>query len=466
MTPACKKRMIESDLKEYPALLQGEDMMGATRREFLGTLATGAATFALTTTARSYSRILGSNDRLNFAVVGLNGRGYAHLASLKANRRRARISHVCDVDSSILKKFADKVQQDMGESPVADKDFRSLLQQKDVDAITIATPDHWHAPMAIAALQAGKHVYVEKPCSHNPAEGALLVEAQQKYGKLVQMGNQQRSSPHTIEVIQKIREGAIGRPYLAKGWYANTRKSIGVGKEAPVPPQLDWDLWQGPAPRRPYKDNVHPYNWHWFKIWGTGETLNNGTHEVDVCRWALGVDYPKRVTALGGRYHFKDDWQFYDTLVTSFEYDDAMLSWDGNSCEGMKTYGRDRGSMISGTNGTVVVDRDGYEIYDLKGKKTSEFKAGSKTFSFDLVGSDSETDAHFANFIAGIQRGEKLNAPIAEGNVACTMLQLSNIAWEVNRELHIDTKDGRIQNDPEAMKMWTREYEPGWEPKV
>ena len=320
--------------------------------------------------------------------------------------------------------------------------------------------------MAIAGLQAGKHVYVEKPCSHNPGEGALLVEAQQKYGKLVQMGNQQRSSQHTIEVIQKIREGVIGRPYLANAWYCNVRKSIGIGKEAPVPAQLDWDLWQGPAPRRPYKDNVQPYNWHWFKIYGTGEALNNGTHEVDVCRWALGVGYPKRVTASGGRYHFKDDWQFYDTLVTSFEYEDAMLSWEGKSCQGMKFYNRDRGAAIMGTPGTVVVDRDGYEIYDLKGKRISEFKVGSQTSSTDLVGSDSMTDAHFANFIAGIRSGEKLNAPVSEGNVAVTMLQLSNIAWEVNHELNLNTKDGRIQDDPEAMKLWNREYETGWAPHL
>jgi predicted dehydrogenase len=211
---------------------------------------------------------------------------------------------------------------------------------------------------------------------------------------------------------------------------------------------------------------VQPYNWHWFKIWGTGESLNNGTHEVDVCRWALGVDFPKRVTASGGRYHFKDDWQFYDTLVTNFEYDDAMISWDGNSCQGMKYYGRDRGSTISGTNGTVLIDRDGYEIYDLKGKRSSEFKAGSQTSSLDLIGSDSMTDAHFANFIAAVRKGEKLNAPVAEGNVAVTMLQLSNIAWEVNRELTLDSKDGKIQNDTEAMKLWDREYEKGWEPKL
>ena len=383
-----------------------------------------------------------------------------------ANKADARISHVCDVDSNTMKKFAADAEREMGSAPAIDKDFRNILQLKDVDAITIAAPDHWHAPMAIAGLEAGKHVYVEKPCSHNPAEGALLVEVQKKYGKLAQMGTQQRSSPHTIEIVDKIHNGAIGRAYYAKAWYSNVRKSIGTGKEAPVPPQLDWDLWQGPAPRRAYTDNIQPYNWHWFRTYGTGETLNNGTHEIDVCRWALGVDFPRRITSSGGRYHFKDDWQFYDTLVTSYEYEDKLISWECKCCQGMKLYGRDRGSVIMGTTGSVVVDRDGYEIYDLKGNKTSEFKAGSGSSSTDLVGRDSMTDAHFTNFIAGIRKGDKLNAPVSIGNVAVTMLQLSNVAWEVNRELHLDSADGKIQNDAEAMKMWGREYESGWAPHL
>lgn len=421
---------------------------------------------AIGSTAKSYAQILGANDRLNFAVIGLHSRAYAHLSALQANKDAAHISHVCDVDSTILQKFAGNVQKNLGYSPATDKDFRKVLASKDVDAITIAAPDHWHAPMAIAGLQAGKHVYVEKPCSHNPAEGALLVEAQRKYGKLVQMGTQQRSSRHTIDIVNKIHDGLIGRAYFAKAWYSNTRKSIGVGKEVPVPATLDWDLWQGPVPRRPYKDNLHPYNWHWFKIYGTGETLNNGTHEVDVCRWALGVDLPNRVTASGGRYHFKDDWQFYDTLVTSFEYDDKMLTWEGKCCQGMKYYGRDRGSTIMGTTGTVLVDRDGYEVYDLSGKKTDEYKTGGATSSGDLTGRDSMTDDHFANFIAGIRTGQKLNAPVAVGNVAVTMLQLSNIAWEVNHELKLDPANGHILNDPQAMKLWTRDYEKGWEPRI
>jgi predicted dehydrogenase len=258
----------------------------------------------------------------------------------------------------------------------------------------------------------------------------------------------------------------IGRDYYAKAWYSNTRKTIGFGKPAPVPPQLDWELWQGPAPRRAYTDNIQPYNWHWFRNYGTGEALNNGTHEVDVCRWALDVDYPQRITSTGGRYQFKDDWQFYDTMVTSFAYPDKMISWEGKSCQGMKFYGRDRGAAIMGTTGTVVVDRDGYEIYDLNGKKTSEFKTGKMTSSSDLRGADSMTDAHFKNFIEAIRSGEKLNAPIAVGNVSVTMLQLSNIAWEVNRELLLDTQDGKIQSDPQAMKMWGREYEKGWAPHI
>jgi len=437
-----------------------------TRREFIDTLATGTAGLAIASTAKSYGQILGSNDRLNFAVIGLHSRAYAHLSALKANKASARVAYVCDVDTNTMKKFAAETEKEMGEAPKTDQDFRNILRDKEIDAITIATPDHWHAPMAIAGLEAGKHVYVEKPCSHNPAEGVMLVQAQKKYGKLVQMGTQQRSSPHTIEIVDRIHNGDIGRAYMAKAWYVNTRKSIGIGKEAPVPPQLNWDLWQGPAPRRAYTDNIQPYNWHWFKIYGTGETLNNGTHEIDVCRWALGVDFPECIGAQGGRYHYKDDWQFYDTLVTNFEYPDKLISWDCRCCNGMKVYDRDRGSVINGTNGSVLVDRDGYEIYDLKGKKISEKKAGSETSSNDLMGRDSMTDAHFANFIAGVKKGEKLNAPVAVGNVAVTMLQLANVAWDVKRVLDLDTADGKVQHDAEAMKHWTRTYEKGWEPHL
>ena len=435
------------------------------RRVFLKDVALGTAGLAVTWNAKSYARILGANERVNFAVIGLHGRAYAHLESIRQNKD-SMITHVCDVDKRELDKFAAEVKKQFHQAPVAQKDFRKILESKDIDAITIATPEHWHTPMAIAGLQAGKHVYVEKPPSHNPYEGELLVQAQKKYGKLVQMGNQQRSSEHTIEIMEKIRSGIIGRPYFGKAWYSNTRKAIGVGKIVPVPDYLDWDLWQGPAPRRPYKDNIHPYNWHWFWHWGTGETLNNGTHEVDLCRWALGVDYPNSISASGGRYHFKDDWEFYDTLLTSYEYDDAMITWEGMSCQGKEYYGRSRGATIHGTEGTVLIDRGGYQIFSLDDKLISEVKAQKAATSQDLQSIDSMTTRHFENLINGIRVGEKLRSPIVEGNISVTMLQLSNIAWKVNRTLHLDKKTGHILTDDNAMKLWKREYEKGWEPKL
>ncbi|HEY1903798.1 MAG TPA: Gfo/Idh/MocA family oxidoreductase [Terracidiphilus sp.] len=439
------------------------------RREFLDTLAVGAAGLAISSSAKSYGQIMGANDRLNFAIMGVRWRGYAHLAALVANKDTARVSHACDVDSNILAKFLGVAQQQLGYTPTGDRDFRHVLEQKDVDAVSIATPDHWHAPLAIAAVQAGKHVYVEKPCAHNPAEGALLVQVQQKYKKHVQQGTQQRSCSYTIEAMDKIHNGLIGKPYFVRVWYSNTRKGIGFGKEVPVPANLDWDLWQGPAPRRPYKDNIHPYNWHWFRHWGTGEAGNNGTHDVDLARWALGVDLPKTVVATGGRYQLKDDQQFYDTLAVNFDYGDEVISWECRSCNGMRYFDREAGLIVMGTTGSVFIygdGGDGYEVFDLKGHKTGVFKLDESTPFSNKLDGDIATNAHFANLIAAIRTGEKLHAPISEGNKAVTMMQLSNISWELNRPLQTDQQDGKILNDPEAMKMWGREYEKGWAPHL
>jgi predicted dehydrogenase len=436
------------------------------RRNFVGGLA--AAGVISTWTAKSYAAVVGANDRVNFAVIGLNSRAYAHLSALQANRKSARITHVCDVESTILARFTDKTNAAMNESAQADKDFRRTLEAKDVDAITIATPDHWHTPMAILGLQAGKNVYVEKPCSYDPHEGLILIEVVKKTGKVCQMGSQQRSSPHTIEIVGKIHSGLIGRAYWAETWYANRRQPIGIGKEVPVPATLDWDLWQGPAPRTAYRNNVQPYNWHWFKRWGTGETLNNGTHEVDVARWALDVAWPTHLVATGGRYAAKDDWQFYDTLDVSINYPDKLLTWKCDCCSGKSTYGRDRGVAVHGTEGTVIVDRAGYEVYDRKDKRIDQYVVAghAATSASDLVGADSMTDMHFANFIDAIRNGAPLHQPITQGNVAVTLMQLSNISYFTGRGLQIDASNGAIQNDKEAETMTRRTYEKGWEPKV
>jgi len=440
-------------------------MMEKTRRDFLKLAALGAAGATVGMSAKSYSQIVGANQRVNFAIIGLHSRGYAHLDGIRF-AENTNISHVCDVDRHELEKFTLVVEQSTGKSTVGVKDFRTILDDKTVDAVTIATPEHWQAPLAILALKAGKHVYVEKPGSHNPHEGELLVQAQQRYGRLVQLGNQQRSSPHSREIIQKIHDGLIGTPYFGKAWYTNTRKSIGTGKEVPVPEWLDWELWQGPAPRRPYKDNIHPYNWHWFWNWGTGETLNNGTHEVDLCRWALQLGYPERISAAGGRYHYKDDWEFYDTLVANFEYKDKLITWECLSCQGKQPYGRGRGVTIHGSTGTVLLDRDGYELYDLNDKMIAEFKIHSANTTQDLQSRDEMTNVHFRNFIDGIRLGTPLNSAIALCNPSVAMLQTANIAWYVKKTLEIDPQNGHIRTEGKARAMWRRRYEKGWEPTV
>ncbi|MDZ7319852.1 MAG: Gfo/Idh/MocA family oxidoreductase [candidate division KSB1 bacterium] len=438
------------------------------RREFLkisSVLTTGSVLGATGLSAKSYSHILGANDRIHFAVVGVRSRGQAHAEAVKYCDN-AIVTHICDVDKRYEAEFSAKIVSLFGRKPKAIKDIRKLVEEKDIDVVTIATPEHWHAHMSIMALQNGKHVYVEKPCSHNPREGELLVAAQQKYGRLVQMGNQQRSSALTQGIIQRIKDGLIGTPYFGKAWYSNMRDSIGVGKIVPVPDYLDWELWQGPAPRRDYRDNVHPYNWHWFWHWGTGETLNNGTHEVDLCRWAMGVDYPNRITAGGGRYHFKDDWEFYDTLSTNFEYNDMLITWEGKSCNALPYFDRGRGCIIHGTKGSVLIDRTSFTVFDLSGKIVEEFDASKAAATSDLVSMDTMTVDHFKNLTNAIRNGEKLNSPIVEGNIAVTMLQLSNIAWKLGRALNLDPKTGHILGDEQAMGMWGREYEPGWQLRV
>jgi predicted dehydrogenase len=437
--------------------------MNESRREFLKKAALASAGIAFASSAKSYARILGSNDRINFAIIGLHGRGYAHLEGVRMSDNTF-VTHICDVDRRELVKFTKATKDKFGTEPVQIVDFRKLLELKDVDAITIATPEHLQAHIAVYGMQAGKNVYLEKPGSHNLYEVEMIIKAQTKFGKIVQLGNQQRSAQFTKDIVKKIHEGLIGKAYFGKAWYVNSRKSIGMGKTVQVPPELDWDLWQGPAPRRSYKDNIHPYNWHWLWHYGTGECLNNGTHEVDLCRWALQVDYPKKISSAGGRYHFNDDWEFYDTIETSYVFEDKMISWEGKSCNGKKIHGKDRGVAIHGTEGTVVMDRGGYEVYNLDDKLIDEFKVKNIASTQDLQSIDKMTVDHFKNFVGAIRRSEKLNSPFSECSKSVAILLLSNIAWKVGRVLNLNS-NGHIVGDKDAMKFWRRDYEKGWELK-
>jgi predicted dehydrogenase len=439
------------------------------RREFLREASVAGLGIAVANRFPSPALLSGRSpsERVVVAVVGVNGRGVV-LARNLARLTSTEVGYLCDVDSAVLAKAGATLTQDAPRAPKAVGDFRRALDDRAVDAVAIATPDHWHAPAAILALAAGKHVYLEKPASHNPREVELLVAAQRKYGRVVQIGTQQRSAPRSIEAIQAIRDGAIGRPYLARAWYANSRSGIGRGKPAPVPANLDYELWQGPAPRTPYRDNVIHYNWHWFRRWGTGEICNNGTHEIDVARWALGVEYPTRVSSAGGRYHFDDDWEFTDTQEAIFEFDRGRtIVWHGQSCNAVQTLGRGRGTLVLGTGGSIVLDRSGYVQYDVQGKVVREVReTGVAADGLDFAGNDVHTTTHMANFANAVRTGEALRAPVAEVAKSIMLCHLGNIAQYTGRKLSTEPRSGRIVGDPEAMKYWQREYAPGWAPSV
>ena len=407
------------------------------------------------------------SNKIVLGVMGLNSRGN-YLASSFAKLPNVEVGYLCDVEDGALKKGMDALKN-ATRKPTVVKDIRKLVEMKDFDALVIAAPDHWHTPAAVMGASNGKHVYVEKPCGHNPREGEMIVEAYRKYGKHIQMGNQRRSFPSLITAVQKVREGVIGEPYMAKAWYTNNRASIGIGQVIPVPSTLDFELWQGPAPRQAYKDNLVPYNWHWFWNYGTGEACNNGTHEIDCCRWFLGVDYPTKVTSIGGRFAFKDDWQTPDTQIAGFEFGDkATITWEGRSCNNYPNEKSGRGFIIYGTNGTLVNLGGGdYKIFDAKNKLVTEVKSEVEADANNPVSASGNLEMyHFDNFIKTIRGEAKLNGPVDDASKSVLLCHLANIAQRTGETLHCDPSNGHILHNKEAMKLWGRTYEKGWEPKV
>ena len=440
--------------------------MGNTRRNFIKKTSLG--TIGLTSSSSNFfigKNILGANDRINCAVVGVRSRGKAHAAAINS-QNNSKIIFNCDVDDIILEDHNKWCKKNIGYVPKIEKDFRKLIENKNLDAVFIATPEHWHAHMTIMASQAGKHVYIEKPCSHNLYENELLRVAQKKYGTKIQMGNQQRSAITSILAIDEIRNGIIGDVYKGEAYYSNNRGSIGIGKIVQVPKFLDWDLWQGPAPRVPYKDNIHPYNWHWFRNWGTGEVHNNGTHEIDICRWALGVDYPESVTSFGGKYSYQDDWEFVDNQQVTFKYQDGkFITWTGHSRGLIQPKQPGRGVTIYGSKGSIQLDRNFYKLYDLGGNLIKHEKEGAVSKTIDTRGQGGLDENHVGNFFDSIRYNKSLNAEIKDASISTHLCHLANLAQDLGETLQVDTKTGKILNNI-VDNYWKREYAPGWEPKV
>lgn len=423
------------------------------RRRFLESATAAGIAISASAVFAADEETKSANETIVVAVMGVNGRGQA-LARGFAQQPGATVAYVCDVDERAIPKGQAAVADYQTSKPQGLGDFRRALDDKAVDVLAIAAPNHWHAPATILACAAGKHVYVEKPCSQTAEEGEWAVAAARKHNRVVQMGTQRRSRAPLIEAIEKVRGGEIGNVLYARAWYNNRRESIGIGKQTAPPSWLDYALWQGPAPDRPFKDNLIHYNWHWHWHWGNGELGNNGVHALDVARWGMGVDYPSRVTSGGGRYRFDDDQETADTHLVTYEFGHRMIIWEGLSWSPLGPGGSSFGISFHGDQGSMLLLDSGYTIYDLQNKVVAT-KLGT--------GGDAE---HFADFLDGVRTGRRPNADIEEGHKSTLLCHLGNIALRTGRTINTDPKNGHILNDNEAQSLWGREYRPGWEPKV
>lgn len=427
-----------------------------TRRGFLSSSAVATtAAFAAQSSLASVQNLQTTLSNVVIGVMGLS-RG-ASLARSFAAIPGVEVRYLCDIDSSRLKSFHEEFSKSVQYDIKATADIRDILADPAVNALVVAAPNHWHAPAGIMACNAGKHAYVEKPCCHNPKEGELLIEAARRHNRCVQMGNQRRSGTKIKEGIRLLHEGRIGRVYYSRSWYAATRGPIGNGTPAEVPPHINYELWQGPAPRLPFTSNRLHYNWHWVWHYGNGELGNNGIHSIDLSRWGLQVDYPTRVVSSGGRYRFEDDQETADTHVVSYEFPGRkQIIWEGLSCNSDGLYGDGYGASFHGETGSMRMDGWGYAIYDDKGKEVA------RETSHDGTGD------HIANFVDAVRAGDRtrLNSEIEEGHKSTLLCHLGNIALRTGDTIKCDPLNGHITGNPEAEKLWGRSYEPGWEPKV
>jgi predicted dehydrogenase len=441
------------------------------RRSFIKKVTAGAAAISVGGVASgmpaySYSRIIGANDRLRLAIAGLGRRLGAFIEPIALESSNVELLYLCDVMKSQREKAAATFSKRINYQPKLENDIRKVFDDKSVDALINATPDHWHAPGTWMALKAGQHVFVEKPCGHNLREDELLIAFQKKYNKVVQMGNQQRSAPESIEIIGEIHNGVIGEVYKAVAFYSNSRGSVPIPQLAPVPEGLDWDLFQGPAPRKPYMHDTWNYNWHWYGWdYGTAESGNNATHELDIARWALQATYPERVEVEAAKRHFVDDgWTMYDTMDATFYFPgEKVIKWDGKSRNAHKTYGSDRGTIIYGTDGTVYVDRGGYRLYDRAGRLVRERRSGGQEAGTALGGGGDMSTLHVVNFFDAIRGKAEPKAPIHDAALSNHLINYVNVAYRIGKPFDVCTETGRIF-DRDAMKIWGRDYEPGWVP--
>ena len=395
-----------------------------------------------------------ANDRVNLAVIGLRTQGKSlagHFASAGAE-----ILYLVDVDERVLSSVAGGFEQKFGKRPKTAGDLRRVLDDKSVDAVVIAAPDHWHAPATILACDAGKDVYVEKPCSHNAREGRLMIEAARRNRRIVQHGTQARSRANTRRAIEYVHSGKIGRVLMAKAWNVQLRRDIGHKDDAPVPPGVDYDSWVGPAPWQPFNENRFHYSWHWNWNFGTGDLGNDGAHQIDQARWALGVDYPLEVAGLGRKLFFRDDSQTPDTITITFNYPEKVLMFEMRIWNPYRLEGVDNGVAIYGSEGMVHIGRwddgsSGFKVFDRQGK----------LLLFDNEGGQDKA-AHVQNFLDCVRSRRAPNADIEIGHVSALHCHLGNIVARTGRAVKFDARTETIPGDSEANGLLRREYRSHW----
>ena len=417
-------------------------------------------TFLAASTAFSLSRVLGANDKVNIGIVGIGGRGNDHIKAY-ATLPEARIVALCDVNQAALETGQATVKRLTGEQPTGYEDMRKLFADKNVDAVSITTPNHWHALSTIWACQAGKDVYCEKPACYNVHEGERMIEVARKTGRMVQIGSQSRSQAYKMKAMQLLHEGVIGKVYLAKGLCFKKRPSIGHAEDEPTPPGVNWDLFLGPAPMRPFNRLRFKDNWHWFWDTGNGDIGNQGVHEMDIARWGLGeVMYPKSVVSTGGKYVYTDDQETPNTQLATFDYGDKELVFEvrglntggeGSIAKGGTNY---VGNLFYGADGWMGVDGKGFKVF--KGDKEELVMEEKSETTRD------DTPPHMANFLAACRsRNYKdLHADIAIGVMSADLCHLANASYRTGRKLTVDQAKGRFTGDgaAEANQLLTRKY--------
>jgi predicted dehydrogenase len=461
----------------------------ASRRDFIKIAGAGVATTALTATASSYANILGANDRVRVAVCGVRGRGNDHIHGF-SHVPGTELAALCDIDESVSQQRAGEIEKRGLPKPKSYVDIRKLLEDKEIDAVSVATPNHWHSLMAIWTVQAGKDVYVEKPCSHNTFEGRELVRAVKKYNRICQHGSQSRSNPGMIEAIRHLSDGTVGDVYMARALCYKWRPSIGHAAQEPVPAGVNYELWTGPAPLKPFTKNRFHYNWHWIWDTGNGDIGNQGIHEIDIARWGLGVGFPVSVSAMGGHFMFDDDQETPNTLNATFYFDGAdgkrkmmeveVRHWITNhEAEiGTGAYGESAvppagitpeakkkpvdkqqalgpmdaktntiGNLFYGSKGVLAID--GYDAY--KTWITNQLEPGPH----GKAGGD-----HYANFIDCVRsrRAEDIHSPIEEAHKSTTLVHLANASYRLGRTLRFDPAKEEVIGDDEANQLLRGTY--------